>query len=717
MKQTKTNTSPIERLKIFYKDNYFIVIPTVVTICIYFVSLFFEFRNFDEDIIIKNFYMKKSLPEYMEKYFLLDLKGITEARGSAFSGVENFHFCLIERPLFYIVNFLFQSKPFLFHLLGLSLHLISTAIFSLLCFNLTGIKIIAFFSSLIWATHPTNVEPVIWATNWPPLTGITIYFFTLYTIAINIDRNKIDLKLLLFIFLMTIIQTQIVEHTITIPFTIFMLVLYKLQDLRLSSKLKTALKVFIPSFIPALIYITLRSLITNGPASSSMNFKDHLARICFLSPQVFFHELKLIFFPKILSIDHLDQLVLDSSFLGPYHFLCLSIIAGLIILAFFLYRKATHMSFGLMSYLIIISPFIHIVPLYSICAERYNYLASSFLIFSIIAILFFALKRRFFMIVAVVIFFVFFIRSSFRIHDWQNSSTLFQSTIESSRSFYKKGIWTYNLALSQNDEEKKKKLIIQSTKFLKAFINNPTSQFNLEVLKNYALDKRSLVAKAYIRISTNYEILGNRLLQLKYLNKSLNLTNPDSRDRSLVYKNLATYYFQNNDYKTAINYYKKSNITQHYPSTYFAIAACYLKLNDLVNYEKYLKMAIAKTPSNGRLFLAYGQFLELEKKKYTEAIKNYKIASILEDSPEPYILLGTLHLKLNQIDNAHKVIQDGLYGHPDNPHLLYLRGAIYINKGQTKIGVKDMEEVVTNPKSQSDLKKEAYTILKRFAKH
>ena len=63
--------------KLELKEYYFIIIPLIITILLYLPSLFFEFRNFDEDIMIKNIYTTKTFIEHWEKFSFLNLMGVS----------------------------------------------------------------------------------------------------------------------------------------------------------------------------------------------------------------------------------------------------------------------------------------------------------------------------------------------------------------------------------------------------------------------------------------------------------------------------------------------------------------------------------------------------------------------------------------------------------------------------------------------------------------
>ena len=698
-----------------WRDYDFIFIPITITILVYFISLFYGFRNFDEDNLIKDFYVRKTFSEYVEKLLFLHLGGVSEAHGFTFSGIKNTHVCILGLPSIYLINFLFQAKPFLYHFWGLFLHCIALFFFTWFCFNFTQNKQIAMFSGLIWSIHPTNVEPIIWATNWLQLLGAAFYFFTLNKISFLIRTsliNQISPATTIFIFFITLIQILFTEHTITIPFAILITAFYQLKSFT------KALKISLPSFIVIAGYWILRTtLIAKTVGGSGQNtLNQALERIIFFTPQIFLHQLKLIFFPLKLTIDQIDLLILDRTYLGPYNLFCLFLLISFLFLLLLFRKRLPFLSFGFLIYFLTISLFIQIIPLYSLSGERYNYLGSAFIILGIVGACcskpVLSNSNKSLIAILIVLSILLGIRSISRISNWKDSSSLFSSTIKTSKSLLKKGIWTYNMAICQEDENKKTKLLAKSTELIKKFIHKSKPNTNeLAILKIYELDSKSLLAKAFIRIATNYEILKNQDLELNYLLKALKISKPNSQIRSLVYKNLGTLYFQTNDFHKAISYYEKSNIISPSQTINFAIAACYLRLKDFIDYEKYLKEAVSKPFLDGEAFKAYGQLLELSKRNYQDAIKYYKISTLLKNSPEPYILLATVYLKLQDLDNAFKTIKNGLYGFPGNPTLLYLHSTILINKGNSEAGVKELIKVINDIDTPTDIRIEACNIL------
>ena len=711
----------------FFQEYYFLIIPIAITFLIYLVSLSYGFRNFDEDILIKNFYVKKTLGEYLEKFFLIHLGGASEAYGFTFSSIKNIHVSILGMPLLYLISFFFQAKPFLFHLWSLLLHCLALYFFIWFCFELTQNKYIALFSGLIWTLHPTNVEPVIWATNWPQLLGATFYFYTLRKVVSLTNKGLASQVPIVFVLLATTIQILFTEHAITLPFAIFFTVLYQMKYLNneknenSNNVLKVAFKTSLPSFIVIFLYFILRTIIASKAlvTSTQSSYKELIERVIFLSPQVFLHQLKLVFFPSQLTIDQLDLLTLDKTYLGAYHLFCIAVFVLFLFSIFYFRKKVSYLSFGFIFYLLTLLPFLQIIPLYSIVAERYNYLGTAFVVFGIATVLFKILRasNKLYFLTLIILVLLLVNKTYTRITEWKNSSTLFFSTANTSKSLLKKGIWTYNLAISQEDNSKKEDLLNLSTNLLKLFIENeerdtPKHTPGFITLSKYELDRKSLLAKAALRIATNFEILNQKESELEYLLKALSFSRADTRIQSLIYKDLGTFYFQKIKFDKALDYYNKSFFISPNPTLSYAIALCYLKLKDTVNYEKYLKEAAQViSPYNVAPFKTYGQFLELSKLDYPNAIKYYKIATLLENNPEPYILLASLYLKQNQLASACKIINNGLYSFPENSSLLYLHGSIEIGKGNLNFGIEDLKKVIIRNKTPKDIKIEACNIL------
>lgn len=696
-------------MKNYIKKNYHLLVPILVTLLLYSISLTFDFRNFDEDGLIKNFYTPKTFSEYVQKFLLVNFGGASDASGFSFSSIRNNHVSIFGIPLFYLIIFLFKGSPLLFHLWSLFLHLIAVVCVSLFIYELTNKKEFALLSSLVWTIHPINVEPVIWATNWAHLLGAGFYFFTLYKLCFYLNRCEITLKNIISVNLLVLIQIMFTEHTITIPFGIFFTSIYKTLSTK-NLNFSLAYKIPLPSFLIMFSYWVFRNLFISKALNSSLtfSFSQSIERILILCPQIFLHHLKLIFFPKVLSIDQIDLININSQ---PNYLISLVTIFVFLSVIFLSFKKNKLISYSLLMCILCLLPFIQIIPLYSIIGERYNYFATVFISIFLTEAIFKLLKGKVAYILLLSICILLSSRTSFRILDWKNSETLFSSTVKSSKTFFKKGIWVYNQAISTKDETKKNKLLHDSINLLKQFLEENTNDKESNILKTYEIDNRSLKTKAAIRIATIYEMLGDRENQFKYLKFAEKLSNKQSSIASLLYKNLATYNFQENDILKAIDYYRKSISISPSPSIDYAIAVCYFKLGDLKNYELYLKKSTSIfKPDNISPFRSYGQLLE-SKKDFTGAEKHYKIATILENNVEPYFLLSLLYLRQVKIDNALEVVRNGLHSFPNSSKLTHLDGIIKISKGNIDEGSLELIKVINADESTKEIKLEACNIL------
>lgn len=690
------------------KDNLIFALPGIIAFALFAVSLSYGFRSFDENLLIEDFYTGKTFSEYLEKLMLIHFGGTSEAFGFTFSSVKNIHVSILGIPTFYLISYLFKVTPFLFHAWGLFLHISAVTMFTLFCYELTSKKHLAIFAGVIWAILPTNVEPVIWATNWAQPLGATLYFTTLYLVAKFAKAELLNMKSSLIITILVIIQILFTEHTITIPLSIFFTALLISKDNTKIIKFSS-----LPILTIICYWLTRTLLIASATATNNTaNLLFNLKRIFILSPQIFFHQLKILIFPRVLTIDQLDQLQIGGMF-SLNHIISISVLIIFILAALFIFKTKNLFSYGLLLFLICILPFIQTIPLYSMSAERYNYFGSAFICLALVSLLTIKVNKKAYSTILILLTLLSFGRSFARVQEWENSTSLFESAVNNSKSDFKKGAWKYNVAISKKDDSEKTKDLVKSNSFLVSYLKEKedSSPVN-DILSFYELDKKSILAKAALRLSTNYEILEDEDKQFSHLHQAKELSRKDTQIKALVYKNLGTYYFKNNNLEKAIDYYKKSIAISPSPSIDYAIAACYLKSNDLSRYEKHLKKAVSViSPYNVSPFKAYGQYLEMNKKDLKAAAKYYKIATLLEDDSAPYYLLGLNKLSQMKVDESLKVALNGLNSFPGNPNLLYLHGVISINKGKTHLGIKELREVANSESALKDVRLNASQIL------
>src|SRR3989338_2283019 len=490
---------------------------------IYFFSLFRPWQPFDERLI----YNEELLPvpasfseifevinSFVFNYHILSMN-------SFFSNCVTLRSNQLASILMVFVSFFFKKSALLYHLLQLFIHLINSALIFLIfkksaeVFNskksLSHSEYLTILIlTLIWALHSANTEAVLLVTNWTTLLTYTFCFlFLLYEIS-NIQKNNFISIAVLFGLLMFF-----TEYAYSLPLIIFFTVFsFALKDSYPVSKAITlSFKKSLPYFAGLFIYI-LFSLTSSGLILNLINKTSLYAffeRNLWLTPQIFMHFLKLLFFPKTLSTYQSNLIHLSDTLFNPYSILCTSIYLIFLILPvvlFILFKKSNNRFLCPLIYCFYFSlfPFLHILtPTYCLIADRYCYFPLFTLIFFILNVLFCSNQKDSRLLIALLscILLALTTRTLIRINEWNNPGALLQSAVNADKnSLYK----AYKLILFANFTNRDKslseslRLLEVSQKILKKNIGNNLNE--PLTLKLYGLDSKSLLLKTAFSIAT-----------------------------------------------------------------------------------------------------------------------------------------------------------------------------------------------------------------------
>jgi hypothetical protein len=192
---------------------------------------------------------------------------------------------------------------------------------------------------------------------------------------------------------------------------------------------------------------------------------EFIERLTVIAPEIFFHYIKLFFYPAVLSVDQHHQVILADAG-SPYHILCFSVAALFVIgLIYYTYSavKTPHsnfvkrqasiiLAFSILMTGLSIGIALNIIPLYVLARDRYTYIFCLglttlivFLIFNYIyaakdnpidlkGVIDLAKARnidKIFAALVLVILIAFFIRAFVRNLDWHNGEKMWNSTIDS----------------------------------------------------------------------------------------------------------------------------------------------------------------------------------------------------------------------------------------------------------------------------------------------
>jgi len=385
-----------------------IVFIFLIGFLVYTNSLFNNFVWDDEEQVVNNPYIRSftNLPTIF--------KGGTFSTGGA--GLSGWYYKPLM-SLWFTANYaVFGLRPFGFHLSQVSLHLVNSILIFLIfnklfiSFDAKIATLAAFFSALIFAVHPTNVESVAYVASTQEI---------LYTFFLLLALNMNSLFLAVSFFFFSLLSKE--SAVIGIPLIFLYLWLIKNQK-------KTALGWLIGSGATFLFYFFLRTFVARIPLSpprlspiANASLTQRLVTI----PFEIFSYLRLIFFPLNLSIAQHQVIkdITDIRFWGA----ALPVVVVFLSLIWLLFKLKEKLAWFFFFWFIgSLTLVLNIFPLDMTIAERWLYFPLiGFL--GLTAVLFLQLKNfnKIFIWLLVIIVLLFPLRTVARTFDWRNGLTLF----------------------------------------------------------------------------------------------------------------------------------------------------------------------------------------------------------------------------------------------------------------------------------------------------
>ena len=293
------------------EKNLYLLATILIVFFIYSFSLFRPWQPFDERLLYNEtlFPIPQTISEIPEiiKAFVLNYH--IESMNSFFSNFMTIRSNPIAEILVIIVSFFFKKNAFLYHMLQLTIHLTNTVLLWIILGKISEKKyfLMSLFT-LIWSLHSANTEAILLITNWKT---IMTYTFCLGFILYEITQARAGFKPALaksaattILFCLTMFTT---EYGYSLPlvmfFLVFGLIFKKINSLTKAFLLAT--KISLPYFMGLLSYYLLSFLRTAPPsvnlASNINSIYFFIERNLWLSPQIFVHLLKILFFPMSWS--------------------------------------------------------------------------------------------------------------------------------------------------------------------------------------------------------------------------------------------------------------------------------------------------------------------------------------------------------------------------------------------------------------------------------
>ncbi|MBI3591357.1 MAG: hypothetical protein HY094_08295 [Candidatus Melainabacteria bacterium] len=634
--------------------------------------------------------------------------------------------CPFSQVFWLVVNFIFQKKdPFLYHSLNLLLHLTNTGlVFFILnfCFtNCTGSnllrRLLTIVLTSIWAIHPVTIEPVSLSTNLGANFSYMFFFAMLLDFLKNREKNNFISRIFI-IPMLFMIPMLTNEYIVTLPFVLLIISFYfTYQNNALRKALLKSLQETTPYFIGFLVYLIYFLFFSNHQVSHQLvanQFLVLLERVFWLAPQIFFHFIKLLLYPRTLSIDQTLFVHLGKTIFDPYSIFCIIFFVCwlLIPLYLFLAKKRSPALFLLSwSFFFALLPYLHILmPSYTLSAERYLYASLALLVFSVGSILKNTKKfQSLTTITLLIILTLCFMRSHSRILDWKDNYSFINSTYRDSKDPLFKAIRAGMLGkvisiYEPGEKLKAEKYFIKTLKYLElakneALKNKSHYQNKLPaVIKSYGLDYDSLLLKiAFLETST-------RCLELKQdYNIGLKILEPYIRAKDLTEPRILELYTHllilEKKYDEAKELLLKANSI--YPNLPFILTSLFELSSkyerDNVSAEKYLLTALKYYPYDTPTLLNTLNFYQ-EQNNPSLTAKYAYLYGLRTGSKEAYKLALSIDLNLDNLKDAKSLVGKLLRLDPNNPETLYFASKYYYK-------VKDFQRSLT-------LLKNAYSIIK-----
>ncbi len=502
----------------------------------YYSSLFRPWQPFDERL----FYNEEFLPipgsfkEAIEVIKLFVLNNHIVSMNSFFSN----HLLLRSDPIAWslltFILFFFKKSAFLYHSFQLGLHLINIILLWLVLYNLTPSKgkktslgnpkcFLISVLAAIWGLHSANIEAVLLTMNWNAVLIYSFCFgFILYeTSQILKESRKNSLLESIAIALLFCFSMSVAEFGYTLPIVLF-LIMFSLL-IKKSNTIKDSFYISLKRILPYLLGLGLYLLYSAiKPDSLFRNIllvqktAYVIERNLWLSPQIFVHFLKLLFFPKTLSTYQSNLIHLSDYLVSPYSSFCSLIYLSFLVIPlvlFIKYIKSKNAFFWLLLYSFYFSlfPFLHIItPSYCLIADRYCYFPSFILIILLHQFLDIPnfKNTKAILICLSLLLITLYIRTSIRINEWNNPQIFFQSAVSADNNpLYKaqKLLILANYADLETNRLLKEDSINKSIGLLNKSIEIYSSKerrIEPVTLQIYGLDSKSLLLKTAYLIST-----------------------------------------------------------------------------------------------------------------------------------------------------------------------------------------------------------------------
>jgi len=326
------------------KDFICLLIIFLITFTVYSNTLFNDFVWDDHYFVFRE--EIKDLSN-IPSFFLNDVEGVYRPLRTAF---------------YSLAYNIFGENPFFYHLFSLFIHI--SIIFTIYFFikKITKEIFLSFLTALFFGIHPIHTEAVSFITSSFDNIGILFFFLSLF---FYLGATKRDCFLSFIFFILAVLTYEVV---IVLPLLVILIDFFK------KSNIKTKIKNYIPFFLIAGFFLFIRFFLIKVVSRVEEPLGASYMLTLLTMPKIVLDYIFLLFFSFNLSVNH--KVVFAQSYIDPVAIFSTICLLGLILAAFYLFKKNKIISFTIFWFLITLLPFSNIIPLQRLIAEVYLYVPS-----------------------------------------------------------------------------------------------------------------------------------------------------------------------------------------------------------------------------------------------------------------------------------------------------------------------------------------------------
>jgi tetratricopeptide (TPR) repeat protein len=439
-KSTNMKPAPDEEKgisKVAANHLFYIAIPVLLGLVVYFNSLDNGFVYDDYATIVENKYIRqpgKSLPSLFNRSYFNIAAGEASYRP-------------VATLSYYLIYAVGELNATWYHLFSVLLHAFNVMLAYILAHRIIKNRYCAMITGLLFACHPALTEAVDAISYNEDL--LTAAFFLLSVICyagINTAVVKSGIPtfvLSLVCFLLALLSK---EMAITLPAVLF---LYDLTIRDAGSRaislrsigriIKERIYFYTGYLAVSFFYLYLRFVSFYNPGESIKPLYGSLIERIVYLPAHLFSFIKLAVFPAELNADYV--FAYPAGFFEMDNLIGLLVVFALIVASFAIYKKSKPIFFGIWWFLITLSPVYNLIPLFNPLAERYLYIPILGFCMAAAVVVNDVVKSRLprpgagKIVTTVLVVFIVGLFSSVTIarnRDWKDGLTLWSKTVKSS---------------------------------------------------------------------------------------------------------------------------------------------------------------------------------------------------------------------------------------------------------------------------------------------